>query len=159
MVDTVAARFGRYADAGPWMIYLGVAIDLFANGFMIGTGTTIASALALLPALGQVPADVPEGFAVVAAIKACGVPRRQRLLLALAFAVPLYAGTTAGYWLVRDASALLKVSLLALTGGVLTTVVIEEIVPEAHRDGGARFAAIATVAGFAAFAAVSRYVS
>ena len=46
----------------------------------------------------------------------------------------------------------------ALTGGVLTTVVVEEIVPVAHREGGARFAAIATVGGFALFAAISRYV-
>lgn len=157
-VDTITTRVGGDTGASPWMIYFGVAIDLFSDGLMIGTGTTIASTLALLLAIGQVPADVPEGFAVIANFRARGVARRKRLLFAAALAVPVLVGAVFGYLMLRGASELTKVSLLAFTGGVLTTVVVEEIVPEAHREGGARFAAVATVVGFALFAAISRYV-
>jgi ZIP family zinc transporter len=157
-IGTITARFGGDEDAGPWMIYFGVAIDLFSDGLMIGTGATIATSLGLLLAIGQIPADIPEGFAVIANFRARGIERRKRLLIAAALAVPVLAGAVLGYLVVRDAGELVKVSLLAFTGGVLTTVVVEEIVPEAHREGGARFAAIATVGGFALFAAISRYV-
>ena len=49
-------------------------------------------------------------------------------------------------------------ALLAFTVGVLTTVVVEEIVPEAHEDGKARFAALVFVGGFALFALRSAYL-
>ena len=40
----------------------------------------------------------------------------------------------------------------------LTTVVVEEIVPEAHVEGEARFAALVFVAGFALFTLLSAYL-
>lgn len=52
------------------MIYFGVAIDLFSDGLMIGTGATIATSLGLPLAIDQIPADVPEGFAVIANFRA-----------------------------------------------------------------------------------------
>ncbi|WP_217631216.1 hypothetical protein [Modestobacter sp. DSM 44400] len=53
--------------SGPLAISAGVSLDLFSDGVMIGTGTTLNLALGLLLATGQVPADLPEGFAAVAA--------------------------------------------------------------------------------------------
>ncbi|MBW3668493.1 MAG: ZIP family zinc transporter [Actinobacteria bacterium] len=156
----IDARFGRSDEGrGPWMIYFGVAVDLFSDGVMIGAGTTIATGLGLVLAMGQVPADLPEGFAVGATLRRSGIARRRRLLVAAALVVPVVVGTTIGYLLLREAPELVRLSVLAFTGGVLATVVVEEIVPEAHAEGGARFAAMATVGGFALFAAVSRYLS
>lgn len=157
LLHTVAARFGATEDTSAWMIYLGVAVDLFSDGVMIGTGATVATGFALLLALGQVPADVPEGLAVVSALRDKGVRQPVRMAFALALGLPVLAGSALGYLLLRDAPELARFALLAFTGGLLTTVVIEELVPEAHREGGARFAAFATVGGFALFAAVSRY--
>lgn len=59
----------RFADSGSgasWVIFFGVSVDLFADGVLIGAGSTISLALGLLLALGQVPADLPEGFASIA---------------------------------------------------------------------------------------------
>lgn len=112
----------------------------------------------MLLALGQVPADGPEGFAAAATLRRNGVPRRTRLLLAAAFAVPVLAGATLGWFALRSASELVTLSVLALTGGALLTVVVEEMVPEAHDGLTSRWGAIFLTAGFAIFGAVSVYV-
>jgi len=132
-------------------------MDLFSDGIMIGTGTVVSSSLALLLALGQVTADLPEGFAVIANFKSKGVPRAKRLLIGAAFTVPILLGATIGYWAVRGQPEIVKFTLLAFTGGVLTTVVVEEMVPEAHQGEEARYASLALVGDFALFALVSAY--
>ena len=155
-VNALSARMGG-SGAGPWVVYFGVAMDLFSDGIMIGTGAVVSSGLALLLALGQVTADLPEGFAVIANFKSKGVPRAKRLLIAAAFTVPILLGATIGYWGVRGQPEIVKFTLLAFTAGVLTTVVVEEMVPEAHEGEEARYAALALVAGFALFALISAY--
>ncbi len=145
-------------NAGPWGLWFGVAIDLLSDGIMIGTGSTVGLGLGMLLALGQTPADIPEGFASAAVFKARGIRRRTRLLLSGAFAFPLFVGVTVGYWAVRGQPLELKLSLLAFTAGVLTTVVVEEIVPEAHDGPESRLAALFFVGGFALFSLLSAYI-
>lgn len=158
MIDFVQGRLGNTeSDSGPWAIFAGVAIDLFSDGLMIGTGSTLSLGLGLLLALGQVSADIPEGFATIAAFKNRGVPRSRRLLLSASFALPLIFGATLGYWVVRDLPEIYKLMLLAFTAGILLTVVIEEMITEAHREKDARFAALFLIGGFALFAMVSVY--
>lgn len=156
LVHTVESRFGD-ADAGPWLVFFAVAVDLFSDGLLIGTGAVISTGLALLLALGQVTADLPEGLATTAGFRRRGVPRRRRLLISAAFAVPVLLGATIGYWAVRDAPEMVQVSLLAFTAGILLAVAVEEVGPQAHRDEG-RSAPLALVGGFALFALVSTYV-
>lgn len=149
---------GGDGDAGPLAIFSGVSIDLFSDGVLIGTGTVVNPALGLLLAVGQVPADVPEGFAAVATLRAGGVPRRKRILLAAGFALPVLAGATLGYFALRGAPELVTLSVLALTGGALVTVVIEEMVPEAHEGETSMWGAVFLTAGVALFGAISVYV-
>ena len=47
--------------------------------------------------------------------------------------------------------------MLALTGGALTTVVIEEMVSEAHEGDTSKLGPIFLTAGFAIFAAITVY--
>jgi ZIP family zinc transporter len=56
---------------------------------------------------------------------------------------------------VRGAPSWVGAGPLALTGGALTSVVVEEIVPEAHRETDARLAALLLVGGLGLFAALS----
>ena len=159
VTDLIATRTGEgNADAGAWGIYAGVAVDLFSDGVMIGAGSTVTLGLGLLLALGQVPADIPEGFATIATFKSKGVPRRSRTLLSLSFALPIFLGATVGYWLVRGQPVIIKFGLLAFTAGILLTVAVEEIIPEAHQEGEARLAAVALVGGFALFTLISVYL-
>ncbi len=150
------------ADAGvadgPWSIYFAVSVDLFSDGVMIGAGSTISPALGLLLALGQVPADIPEGFATIATFKAQGMPRRRRLLLSASFAVPILLGATLSYFALRGRPEIYTLGLLAFTAGILLTVAVEEIVVEAHRAEDGRTASLFLVGGFALFVALGEFL-
>jgi ZIP family zinc transporter len=99
-----------------------------------------------------------EGFAVIANFKAKGVPRARRLLISAAFVVPLL-GTTLSFFLVRGRPEIVQLSVLTFTAGVLMTVVVEEVVPQAHESGAdSRVATVALVGGFALFALLSAYL-
>jgi ZIP family zinc transporter len=160
LIDVAAARGGelRRPEGGPWAIYFAVAIDLFTDGILIGTSFTINFGLALLLALGQVSADIPEGFATMANFKNGNLPRAKRLLVAASFLIPVLLGATLGYWLVRGQAEIYKLLLLAFAAGVLMTGLVEEIVPEAHQAGEARTAALMFIAGFGLFALLSVYL-
>lgn len=144
-------------NTGPWAIYFGVSIDLFSDGLMIGTGSNIGLALGLLLALGQVPADIPEGFATIATFKEQGLARSRRMLLAASFAIPILVGATLGYFGVRGQPEIVKLALLAFTAGILVAVAVEEMIPEAHEAGDPRYAPLALVGGFALFSLISVY--
>ncbi|MEW6638617.1 MAG: ZIP family metal transporter [Actinomycetota bacterium] len=158
-IERLNERLGGGGEAGPWVIFFGVAIDLFSDGVMIGTGSTLAVGLGLLLALGQVPADVPEGYATIAGFRGQDVRRRTRLLLSAAFAVPIFLGATVGYWTMKGHPELYQLMLLTFTAGVLTTLVIEELVPEAHEEvADSPLSPVVFVAGFALFALISAYL-
>ena len=169
-VDAVIERVGARAsgpgapgDEGegggnPLVIYAGTSLDLFSDGIMVGTGAVINPALGFLLALGQTPADVPEGFATIATLRQAGFSRARRLLFTAGLALPLLVGGTIGYFALREAPDLVRLAVLAATGGALTAVVVEEVVPEAHKGGDSRLATMFLVGGFALFAAISVYV-
>lgn len=150
-------RFGGGADAGPWLVFFAVSVDLFSDGLMIGTSAVFASTLALLLAVDQVSADFQRGFATVAGFKRQGLRRSRRLLVSAAFAIPIFLGTTIGFWAMRGASELTQLSVLAFTAGILLSVAVEEIGPQAHKKEP-RTSALALVGGFALFALIAAYV-
>jgi ZIP family zinc transporter len=152
---------GGYSyNTAPWAIFFGVAVDLFSDVLMIGTGSTIALSLGTLLTLGQVSADIPEGFATIATFKRQGISRRNRQLLSASFFLAIFLGTTIGYWAVRGQSPLLQLGLLAFTAGILTTVVVEEMIPEAHEHNQDTYLdTLVFLGGFSLFALVSVYFS
>jgi zinc transporter, ZIP family len=88
------------------MIYIAVAVDLFGDGLMIGAGSAVATSLAL----GQVLADVPDGFATIANLKDKDIPRRQRLILGASFAIPVLLAATLAYVLLRGQDEALQMA-------------------------------------------------
>jgi ZIP family zinc transporter len=159
LIGYVQARIGGDEDqASALAIFGGVSIDLFSDGVMIGTGTVINPALGLLLALGQMPADVPEGFAAVATLRCAGIGRGRRILLAASFAIPIFVGAALGFLALRQAPEIVTLSVLALTGGALVAVVVEEMVGEAHEGDTSLLGPIFLTAGFAVFGAVSVYL-
>jgi zinc transporter, ZIP family len=92
---------GHASKISAWGIYSAIAIDLFSDGLMIETSATISLNLGLLLAIGQVSADLPEGFATITSFKREGLPRSQRLLLNASFLLPVMLGAVIGFFLVR----------------------------------------------------------
>jgi zinc transporter, ZIP family len=150
-------RRGSGRDRGAmWMVYLAVAVDLFGDGLMIGTGSAVATSFALVLALGQVLADVPEGFAALADFKDKGVARAQRLLLGLSFTIPALAAATLAYVLLRGQSEALRMAGAVFTAGLLTVAAVEDMMMEAHASAeDTRASVLAFVGGFVLFTLVS----
>lgn len=158
-IGLLQRRFGNGDESSsPWSVFFGVSVDLFSDGLMIGTGSSIDLGLGLILALGQVSADLPEGFATIAALKRQGIPRKWRIWLALSFSIPVLLGASVGYLAVKDATEIVKMALLAFTAGILVTVTVEEIVPQAHQDIEPRYAALVFIGGFTLFTALSVYL-
>ena len=79
-------------------------------------------------------------------------------MLAAAFAIPIFLGATLGYFARRDAPEIVTLSVLALTGGAPTAVVIDEMVSEAHEGETSQLGPLFLTAGFALFGAISVYL-
>ncbi len=67
----------------------------------------------------------------------------------------LQAARAIGFFALRAAPEVLTLSVLALTGGALTSVVVEEMVTEAHEGETSHLGPVALTAGFALFALIS----
>lgn len=158
-LDATLERFGGGDEAaGPWLVYAAVFIDLFADGLMIGVGSVVSFGLALVLAVGQVTADVPEGFAAIANFRDKGVARSKRLLLSASFVAAPLLGATAGYFLLRDQSRAIQLTALAFTAGLLILAAVEEMLEEAHEaEEDSRAAAAFFIGGFALFTLVASY--
>lgn len=140
-----------------WVIFLSVSVDLFSDGLMIGTSVTIAQHLGLLLALARMIPHLPEGFATVASFRQQKTPRRQRLLLSASFVIPMLIGATLGYWVLRGQPEIFKLAVLAFTTGTLITAVVEEIIPEAHKNQDTYLSTLTFVISFALFTLLSVY--
>ena len=156
VLDLCLERFvGTHSSV--WGIYAATAADLFADGVLVGTGSQVSASLALLLALGQVPADLPEGFSVSAVLRRAGKSRLQRILVGATFLLPCALGASLGYWSMRGQTNVVQVSVLTFTAGFLLVLAVEEMIPTAHEAHDGRLDGLSLVGGFALFTALTAY--
>jgi len=157
-LENIRTRAGKAGStSGPWTIYFSVAIDLLSDGVMVGVAGVVSAHLGFVLALGQGLADIPQGLATMAMFQK-KASKRRRLLLSALLALPLYAGAALGYFILRGRSHLVQFAILGLTAGLLATLAVEEVIPQAHERGESHAAAAAFVLAFAAFIALSSYL-
>lgn len=138
------------------MVYVAVAADLVGDGLLIGAGSAVSSQLALLLALGQVMADVPEGFAVIANFRENGVGRARRLLLSASFVVPVVGAAALAYFGLRGRSEAVQVAALVFVAGLYTLAAVEDMLAEAHESAeDSRRSALSFLLGFVLFLIVA----
>lgn len=139
-----------------WMIYFAVATDLFSDGLLIGSGSAVSSQLGLVLALGQVMADIPEGFVVIANFRRRGASRSKRLLISASFVFPVMLAAIGAFFLLRQQSEEWKIGALMVTAGIFAVAAVEDLITEAHEESGrGRLSTFAFAIGFALFAIVS----
>ena len=156
MVERWQASKKSGAGAGAWMVYVAVATDLVGDGLLIGAGSAVSAELGLLLACGQVMADIPEGFAVIANFRDKGVPRAKRILLSASFALPVVGAALLAWLLLRDQSNAVKMTALVFVAGLYALAAIEDMLSEAHESApDSRWSAICFLAGFALFLLIS----
>lgn len=155
-VERLQARSGGTDRTSMWMIYIAVAVDLTADGLMIGAGSAVSTNLAIVLAAGQVLADVPEGYASIAEFKESDVRRRRRVLLSASFILFSVGAAILSYLLLRGAGEGLKVGALAFVAGMLAVAAVEDMIEEAHEAReDTRGSVLCFVGGFALFVLIS----
>jgi len=159
LVEGIQRRQGQQRESGQtsvWMIYIAVSIDLFSDGLLIGAGSAVSLSVALILAVGQVLADIPEGFAAIANMKDKGIPRSKRLLLSASFALPVLSAAVFAYFVLRSQPEAFKFAALTFTAGLLTVAAIEDMISEAHESGDdTHVSPLAFIGGFVLFILVS----
>ncbi len=139
-----------------WMIYVAVAVDLTADGLMLGSGAAVSSSMAIVLAAGQVLADVPEGYASIANFRDKGLARSRRILLSASFILFCVGAALLSYLLLRGAGEAPKMAVLSFVAGLLTVAAVEDMIEEAHAaESDNRRSALAFVGGFVLFTVVS----
>lgn len=157
-MEVLRVRAGKEAHgSGPWTMYASVSIDLISDGLMLGIAYTVSSHLVWVVAIGQTLADIPQGLATMALFQE-RASRKRRILLAVLLTVPLYIGAIAGYFVLRGRSPVIQYALLAATAGFLTTLSVEEVIPQAQEGAESHATAAIFVLSFAGFVALSSYL-
>ena len=147
---------GSGAGAGAWMVYVAVATDLFGDGLLIGAGSAVSTQMGLLLALGQVLADIPEGFSVIANFRDKGVPRTRRILLSASFVLPVVGAAVLAWLVLRAQGEAVKMNALVFVAGLYTLAAVEDMLREAHQSAeDSRWSAVSFLAGFALFLVIS----
>lgn len=152
---------GRTADgsSGPWPLYVGVALELFTDGLLIGTGTIISLSLVLVLAVGQFLSNIPEGLATMISFRGFGTGKRSRAAILVTLALPIFLGVTIGYWGLRGQPEIYQLSIIAFSAGLLLTLIAEEIIPEAHgEEKDSRINVLILVVSFFLFSLASLYI-
>ncbi len=146
-------------DSGksPWVVFLGMAVDLLSDGILIASGSTIQN-LGLPLAIASAIADFPEGFTAIASLKRKNVKRGTRILLEIAQPLLMIAGVPLGFLIVHGRPPVFAYSTIAFTAGFLSVLLVEELIPRSHRRNEARLAAGLFVLGFIIVAAASDYI-
>lgn len=144
------------AGAGAWMVYAAVAADLVGDGLLIGAGSAVSGQLGLLLALGQVLADIPEGFAVIANFRDKGVAKGRRLLFSASFAIPVVGAAALAFLVLRGQSQSVQMTALVFVSGLYILAAVEDMLEEAHEsEEDSRWSAFSFLGGFALFLVVS----
>lgn len=147
---------GGGAGTGAWIVYVAVATDLVGDGLLIGTASTVSGSMGLALAVGQVLADIPEGFAVIANFRGKDIGRRGRMLLSASFAAPVLGAAIFAYLALREQSDMSKMASLVFVAGLLALAAVEDMLREAHDAAeDSRWSAISFLFGFALFVVVS----
>jgi zinc transporter, ZIP family len=136
-------------------LFVGILVDLFIDGAVIGVGATLTLATGILLALGLAISTMPLAFVTTSTAKQQGVSPEKRRLLSILYIVCIVAGAILGYGLLRNQPEAVRLTLIAFASGFLITTVTQSMIPEANKDGEPSFAGILFLAGLTLYAVLT----
>jgi zinc transporter, ZIP family len=136
-------------------LFVGIVVDLFVDGVVIGIGSTLDLLTGLVMALGLALSTAPLAFVTIATAKRQGMSAEHRRLLGWMFVAALMAGALLGYLVLQNQPLALRMVLVALASGFLITTVVQGIIPEANREGEPGFAGMLYIGGLSLYALMS----
>jgi len=135
--------------------YVGILVDLFIDGAVIGIASTLTLSAGLLLALGLAISTAPLAFVTISTAKRQGVPKEARQRLSFLFIACVMGGAIAGFVLLRNQPDAVRAVVIALASGFLLTTITQSMIPEANRDGEPSLAGVLYVGGIALYAVLS----
>lgn len=132
-----------------WLFVLAIVLHNLPEGMAIGVGyaqgdldigVPLTTAIALQ--------DIPEGLAVVMALRTIGVLPGRAALIGAASGLMEPVGALLGFGLTSGLALAYPIGL-GLSAGAMIFVVSHEVIPETHRNGHQTFATIGLMIGFA----------
>ncbi|HEX9173298.1 MAG TPA: ZIP family metal transporter [Telluria sp.] len=138
----------RHALKRAWLFVWAVALHNLPEGLAIGVayaGIDIDKANSL--AAGISIQDVPEGLVVALALRSVGYGRLLSVGLGMASGVIEPVAAAFGVALIGISAGLLPIALAAAAGAMLF-VIVNDVIPEAHKNGYGTSASVTLVGGF-----------
>ena len=136
-------------------LFVGILVDLFVDGVVIGIGSTLSLLTGLVMAVGLALSTAPLAFVTIATAKRQGMVAERRRLLGRMFVVALLTGSILGYLVLQNQPVEVRMVLVALASGFLITTVVQGIIPEANREGEPGFAGVLFIGGLSLYALMS----
>ena len=139
---------GRAPMKRAWLFVAAVALHNIPEGLAIGAayaGADLDKANSL--ATGIAIQDVPEGLVVALALRAVGYGRWTAVGCGVASGLVEPLAAACGLALVGMSDGLLPLGLAGAAGAMLF-VIVNDVVPESHRNNHGSYASCALVAGF-----------
>ena len=132
-----------------WLFVLAITLHNLPEGMAIGVSFAQGDMGVGLPLTGAIAIqDIPEGLAVVMALRAAGVKAWPAVLLAGASGLMEPLGSLFGAGIAGGLALAYPVGL-GLAAGAMIFVVSHEVIPETHRNGHQTSATLGLMAGFA----------
>ena len=136
-------------------LFVGILVDLFVDGVVIGIGSTLSLLTGLVMALGMALSTAPLAFVTIATAKRQGMSPGHRRVLGWMFVVALMAGALLGYLVLQNQPLEVRMVLVGVASGFLITAVVQGIIPEANREGEPGFAGVLFIGGLSLYALMS----
>jgi len=149
-------HFVRGREGGPpsvqlkriWLFVLAITLHNFPEGLAVGSGAgSLDPTLAAPIMTGIALQDVPEGFVVAVALIGVQYTRAQALLVTVITGVVEALAALIGFAATSQAQSVLPWAL-ALSGGAMLYVVVDEMIPESQRKEFAKEATAGLMLGF-----------
>lgn len=132
LVDRLESGPDRKGGRSPTGLLLGVAIDVFVDGLLLGASFAAGRETGVLITLALTLELVFLGLSTSAALGRAGKKARYALTILLTLALLLFGGTTVGGSLLAGLSGDPLVGVLAFATAALLYLVTEELLVEAH---------------------------